>query len=190
MMPNEYSLQELAQLTGVTPRTIRYYIAQGLLPAPSQAGPAARYSDTHLERIRIIKKLQSAHLPLAEIRNQLRGMPEEEIATIAESGPAPQMDSASDYIRDLLGKPAATRFRLSPSAPAAMPSMKGAAEVAPLPTKEDVKESERAQLGRAQWERISLNPDIELHIRRPLTRQLNKRVERLITIARQLLEED
>jgi hypothetical protein len=42
---------------------------------------------------------------------------------------------------------------------------------------------------RSHWERISLDPDVELHVRRPLTRTANKRVERLITIARQLFEE-
>ncbi len=43
---------------------------------------------------------------------------------------------------------------------------------------------------RSQWDRIALTPDIELNIRRPLSRQQNKRVERLIAIARELLEED
>ena len=36
----EYSLQELADLAGATPRTIRYYIAQGLLASPGRVGPA------------------------------------------------------------------------------------------------------------------------------------------------------
>jgi len=49
---------------------------------------------------------------------------------------------------------------------------------------------ELAQPERAQWERISLDPDVEIHIRRPLTRQQNRRVERLIAIARELLKED
>jgi hypothetical protein len=35
-----------------------------------------------------------------------------------------------------------------------------------------------------------LAPDVELHVRRPLTRPLNKQVDRLVTIARELLEED
>jgi hypothetical protein len=43
---------------------------------------------------------------------------------------------------------------------------------------------------RSQWERIVLAPDIELHIRRPLSRAQNKGVDRLVTIARELLEED
>ena len=41
---------------------------------------------------------------------------------------------------------------------------------------------------RSQWERVVLDPDIELHVRRPLTRQHNKQVERLIAIARELSE--
>jgi len=43
---------------------------------------------------------------------------------------------------------------------------------------------------RSQWERLSLGPDLELHVRRPLGRLEQKRVERLITIARQVLKEE
>jgi hypothetical protein len=43
---------------------------------------------------------------------------------------------------------------------------------------------------RSQWDRITLAPDIELHIRRPLVRAQQKQVDRLVTIARELLEED
>ncbi len=43
---------------------------------------------------------------------------------------------------------------------------------------------------RSQWERIVLEPDVELHVRRPLSRIANKRVERLVAFARELLEED
>ncbi len=43
---------------------------------------------------------------------------------------------------------------------------------------------------RSQWERVAITPDIELHIRRPLSRRDNKMVERLIAFARQLQGED
>ncbi len=43
---------------------------------------------------------------------------------------------------------------------------------------------------RSQWDRIALAPDIELHVRRPLARRQNRMVERLIALARQLLEEE
>ena len=40
-MPDDpYSLADLARLADVTPRTVRYYIAQGLLQSPEAAGRA------------------------------------------------------------------------------------------------------------------------------------------------------
>jgi hypothetical protein len=43
---------------------------------------------------------------------------------------------------------------------------------------------------RSHWERISLSPDVELHVRRPLSRSQNRAVARLLDEARRLLEED
>ena len=60
-----------------------------------------------------------------------------------------------------------------------------AAAPAPGPPEATVRPGDRSQ-----WERIVLAPDIELHIRRPLPRAQNKQVDRLVTIARELLEED
>jgi hypothetical protein len=42
---------------------------------------------------------------------------------------------------------------------------------------------------RSQWERVSITSDIELHVRRPLSRRDNRLVERLLAFARQLGEE-
>jgi hypothetical protein len=39
----EPSLADLAAASGLLPRTIRSWVAQGLLPAPLTRGPAARY---------------------------------------------------------------------------------------------------------------------------------------------------
>ena len=49
---------------------------------------------------------------------------------------------------------------------------------------------EPAPMERSQWDRLALSPDIELHIRRPLGRAQQKGVDRLIAIARELLEEE
>ena len=172
-----YSLNELAQLADVTPRTIRFYIAQGLLPAPDAQGPSTRYTDEHLVRLRAIKKLQAAHLPLAEIRRQLSAMPVDELHRVAERPVATPL-AAVEYIRDVLEAPLTFARGVLP-APAAAPA------AAPPPAAVAAPEQTRSQ-----WERISLDPDIELHVRRPLTRHQNKRVERLIAIARELFEED
>ena len=51
-----YTLTDLADLAGVTPRTLRYYLSQGLLPAVGASGPGAKYDDSHLARLRLIKR--------------------------------------------------------------------------------------------------------------------------------------
>ena len=51
-------LAELAKASGVTPRTIRYYIHQGLLPSPGKRGRGARYDRGALGRLQLIQLLQ------------------------------------------------------------------------------------------------------------------------------------
>jgi Ca-activated chloride channel family protein len=183
-----YSLTELADLAGVTPRTVRYYLAQGLLPAVGQTGPGSKYEAGHLDRLRLIKRLQAEHLPLAEIRHRLEGLDRDAIRDLAGSPePQPPPDSAIDYLRTVLGTGTPARTLRTPDAPAAsVPPPAASAPSAvmpdpPVPT---------ASIERSQWERIVLAPDVELNIRRPLSRSQNKQVDRLVTIARELLEEE
>lgn len=175
----EYSLTELAKLADVTPRTIRFYIAQGLLAAPASLGPKTRYSDEHLERLLAIKRLQAAHQPLAEIRQQLRAGSLVEPPSTAQA-PAAAPSAAIDYIRGVLGRPAA------PVAPAQVAPLPNMAPPQPPPPPAQT----QTEPDRSQWDRVQINPDIELHLRRPMTRGDNKRVYRLIEYARQLFEED
>ena len=61
------SLAELSERAGVPPRTIRFYIAQGLLPGPVRSGRAAAYTEAHLRLLERIKRLQSKGMTLAEV---------------------------------------------------------------------------------------------------------------------------
>lgn len=215
-MPDDerYSLTELADLAGVTPRTVRYYLAQGLLPAVGQTGPGSKYDTGHLARLRLIRRLQGEHLPLAEIRRRLEALGEAEIHELVDAGDPPQpTDTALEYLRTLLAGPSLARQNREPIVapslgivarrPTAAASVASAGDqateasvrydmsgppppaLAAAPGEATVRPSDRSQ-----WERIVLVPDIELHIRRPLPRAQNKQVDRLVTIARELLEED
>jgi DNA-binding transcriptional MerR regulator len=68
-----YSLAGLAEETGLPRRTIRYYIARGLLPGPMKAGRGSEYSREHLDRLREIQRLQKQGRTLAEVAQQLAG---------------------------------------------------------------------------------------------------------------------
>ena len=74
-----YRIAELAQATGVTPRTIRYYVAEGLLPPPEGAGPAAVYDAGHRDRLELIGHLKDQYLPLKEIRRRLATLTDDEV---------------------------------------------------------------------------------------------------------------
>jgi DNA-binding transcriptional MerR regulator len=208
-----YTIADLARLGGVTPRTVRYYVAQGLLPSPGSLGPATRYGEAQLARLRLIRRLQRRHLPLAEIRSQLNALSDGQVRSALAAADAPptrpdRESSALDYVHEVLrsapdgrrewpGRPMRAVGRLSGSFPATDPTLDAGLARRQPPPRMTFGIAE-PMLGprverppdRSQWERIRLAPDVELHIRRPLSRQVNKRVERLVEIAREILEED
>ncbi len=106
-MPDDpYSLNDLARLADVTPRTIRYYVAQGLLPSPEAAGPATRYGEGHLARLRLIKRMQREHLPLSEIRGRIERLGDEDVRLLldaqGEQGAPPAPAETLAFVRDLM----------------------------------------------------------------------------------------
>jgi len=176
-------LNDLCQQSGVTARTVRYYVQQGLLPSPG-LGAGARYGQGHLARLRLIRRLQAEHLPLAEIRRRLETLDDEAVRALVEAPPkaggAPA-GSAVDYVRAVLGGrsahvPASHEPPSSVPVPPARPSSSPRTGPVPRPAAAD----------RAQWERIALTPDIEVHVRRPLSREDNRRLEKLLEKAQEL----
>ena len=67
------SLAELSEQTGIPRRTIRFYIARGLLDGPVKAGRHSAYEARHRERLQRIRELQAKGLTLAEIGRELAG---------------------------------------------------------------------------------------------------------------------
>ncbi|HET6315572.1 MAG TPA: helix-turn-helix domain-containing protein, partial [Chloroflexota bacterium] len=61
---DRYSIDELATLTGVTPRTVRFYIAQDLLDRPIGEKRGAHYGRRHLEQLLLVRRWTEAGLSL------------------------------------------------------------------------------------------------------------------------------
>lgn len=181
-------LKTLCDLTGVSPRTVYFYVQQGLLPPAEGAGRGARYTEVHRDRLRLIRRLQDQHLPLSEIRKQLEGLTGDELSALTagvEAEPFPRArempeGSAADYIQSVLAGQRGT-----PSAHHSPSSAVLALRQAPPPEPPGAP----AHGERSQWERIWLAPDIELHVRRPLSRVMNRKLERLLDLARALMKE-
>ena len=65
---SRFSIDELADLGGVSRRTVRYYVQEGLLPAPLGVGRGRHYDQSHLGRLLHVKAAQEAGRSLDEIR--------------------------------------------------------------------------------------------------------------------------
>lgn len=74
-MVHSKTLAELSEESGIPARTIRFYIAKGLLDSPVKAGRGAAYTTEHLDRLEKIKKLQAEGKMLVEIVHVLSGGP-------------------------------------------------------------------------------------------------------------------
>ena len=96
----------------------------------------------------------------------------------AASGGPQDGDSAARVALSLAPEPASSAAPApAPATPALMPA-NPERPAAPGPVAD-----------RSTWERLAITPDVELHVRRPLDRTANKRVDQLERIARELFED-
>jgi DNA-binding transcriptional MerR regulator len=68
-----YAIGDVATLAGVSRRTVRYYVQEGLIPPPHGVGRGNHYGPEHLEQILRVKALQEAGETLDDIRRTLAG---------------------------------------------------------------------------------------------------------------------
>ena len=190
------SLADLAASSGLEPRTIRSWVAQGLLPPPLSRGPAARYPTDTLPRLLAIRTMRDAlGMSLTDIRKELLVASPEQIAayasraeTVAKPSQATgnPASSALDYIANL-------RARAPQPAPvltaeATPPRPRTATGIEALERRLGHGRPEPARKARAEeWLRIPVTPDIELTVRGPLDAEQRTRLERCADLIRDIL---
>ncbi len=104
------TIQELARKARVTPRTIRYYVEQGVLPPPGRGRPS-EYTGEHLRRLALVRRLKEQYLPLEEIRDTMQRLTLDEVEellthSVASNRAGDKETSASDYITNVLNQTA------------------------------------------------------------------------------------
>ena len=178
----EYSIGELADEAGVSTRTIRYYVSEGLLPPPVGSGPNSRYTEAHRDRLAIIGRLKAQYLPLKEIRRRLIGhgpvhSPASAAATRINYSRMPDPEVAR-FERRLLSEPAPTGSGIieaaEPYGHHESPAM------APPPA---------TALDRDRpWRRVSITDEAELLITEDQYRRHQDKIDWLIQWARRVLD--
>jgi len=72
----EYTIDQLAQASGVTVRNIRAHQSRGLLPPPEVRGRTGFYTNEHLDRLRLVADMQGDGFNLNSIKRILDNLPE------------------------------------------------------------------------------------------------------------------
>jgi len=95
--PLRYTMPDLERESGVPARTIRYYIAQGLLQPAYGRGPAATYDSDHLLRLRYIQLLKDDRLSLSDIHERLNTLTPDDIAIALKVELEPKAEAWRHY---------------------------------------------------------------------------------------------
>jgi DNA-binding transcriptional MerR regulator len=202
--PSTLTLAELAAAAGLQARTLRSWVAQGLLPGPLSRGPLARYPAEALPRVLAVRAMRDRlGMPLAAIRQELLvATPAQLEAHAAKAaGLAPEApdaeataETALDYLRALRSRvPAAPSpplaMSMRPEPPASMPQP--APPVSGFAALEQQLGEGRASPPRKtraeEWLRLPITPDVELAVRAPLDAEQRTRLERCADLIRHIL---
>jgi len=64
----EYSIGKFAEVTGLSPHTLRYYEKEGLISVKRGRGGQRYYSEADLKWVDFIKRLKDTGMPIKEIK--------------------------------------------------------------------------------------------------------------------------
>jgi DNA-binding transcriptional MerR regulator len=199
MTAEELLIHELAERAGISVRTIRYYIDEGLLPQPSYQGKYSYYTLNYVDRLELIRRLKESYLPLREINEIMNSLTDDQVRKRLNELPAsspkfsleqkPSQPTAKpgakalDYINQVMDTQ--TKHRMKGTSDQPQPTITKQREMAsqinfnssePSPSKEEDE----------IWQRISLAPGVELNLRRPLDPVTENLVQQVINFARRI----
>ncbi len=200
MTTEELLIHELAQRAGVSVRTIRYYIEEGLLPQPTYQGKYSIYTPEYLDRLELIRRLKESYLPLREIREIMSSLTDEQVRIRLKEAPpstpkfSMQVDASSPnlkpgaralhYINRLIEDQ--TQYKTKGSIEESQPIRKDRDEFSqlhiPIQFQKAIQKEET-------WVRISIAPRVELHLRQPLDEDTENRGHQIFIYAKKILQD-
>jgi len=191
MEQEDFLIHQLADRVGVSIRTIRYYIAEGLLPPPEPRGRYATFNEEYRMRLELILKLKNTFLPLKEIRDRIAGLDPQQVremldqlgtgtpaqpVQVLDANPSQKMmvketplGGALDYLATKMNAP-----RLEVLQPD-----KVGRNVPPKPSRPQRKQTSAVE----HWQRIELVPGLEIHVRDAEEAVYRERIRQIVEFA-------
>lgn len=216
-MVKTFTIGELAKEAGVSVRTIRFYIDEGLIPPPEVRGRNTLYGEEYLDRIELIRRLKEAYLPLREIQQRLQRLSDAAVRELLgkEGQTEPDVPIPSQHV-EKTSEPKTTSSRpinqTSKTAESAIEYITRLLDIHGMPSR-DLNQPQPAPAAKSfglgidqsnpppvtpssappltpqtTWQRIILSPGIELHISQSIRNEKRTETQRLIQMAQQLFE--
>ena len=177
-----YSLKEVAEQVGVELRVLRswmgspYRILRGV-----GRGSGARYSQHFLDRAMLAQRLRTENVTLGEIAKRLSGIPDQELEQLLAGGVGARQQKGRGSAADYAAAALSSRGMFTSALQQHMAGHSATrSQQAPTATT-----SQRAG-ARVHWERITLSDGVEIHVRRPMNREENRLLERLLEEAERI----
>lgn len=166
-----HSIESLERLTGIPDRTIRNYIARGLLPPPYGRGRASSYGEEHLLRLQFLQAVRQAvpvELPLDTLKGLLERLSPQELERAARGDRA--------FVSELLGgiDTSLLRKRRVEAEPATAPELRfslgSPAQRRPLSERPAPAPAPRAtppsnDAASDMWSSVDVSPDLRISMR-------------------------
>ncbi|MCC6146799.1 MAG: MerR family transcriptional regulator [Anaerolineaceae bacterium] len=205
-MHKTFTIGELAKKAGVSIRTIRFYIDEGLIPPPRVRGRNTLYGEEYLDRISLILRLKEAYLPLREIQQKMAGLGIEAVRELlGQQDVKSAVRNASQKSDQFLKEPALQHIDgESTSAMDYIARILEAHIPAPNRSKPGIRQLEQrpapasppwqggvpnpALQPQTSWQHILLAPGVELHVSQQAMMEKQMVIQRLLELARQLFE--
>ena len=203
-MTENLSIEDLAKHSGLSTRTLHYYMSKGLLPGPETHGKNASYSQEHLDRLDLILILKELRLSLDEIKALLDQLTPEEICEYRD-----HQETLLDRIKqnapgdksEVLGRPHSSALAYLKGLEGMQSTQEYASEIhesitAPKTVNQETNDvyylkkklEHSINLKGDLWRRVVLGDGIELHIRQSGDEQNRYFIERLLKFARSMMD--
>ena len=198
MKRSEYWISELAALADVSPRTIRYYVQEGILPQPEIRGKYAVFTDEDRNRLELVKRLKEAYLPLNRIRELLEALDDRKIVALLAEFDQDPVSALSSLQALPVFNPLTVEYApaLSPEESAGMKE-NALDYIYQVRDRQQLREAGPSRFQRfsaqpaedtapatEQWQHLILAPGLELHIRQPVSSSLQPLIDRILQLAK------
>jgi|GEM_PF-614419 len=193
MTSEEYAMTtaELAERAGTTKRTIRYYLAEGLLPPAGGTSTRLEFQRDHEVRLRLIQHLQAAGIKLAAVKGILARHSPEELEGLVEAfdrGEHPAIEEGTvpprPVVESLRETPLSLLYGTVRESKADLPYLTGAGddhEPAPAgPATAEASFPWASEVPGGLWHRIRLADEVEMLVRAPLDPHRKPAVEQVV----------